>query len=513
VVTRLVLILGDQLSPGIAALAAADKARDVVVMAEVMAEATYVRHHPKKIAFVFAAMRKFAARLRDDGWQVAYTTLDDPDNTGAIDTELARRARAHDAKGVLYTEPGEWRLIDQLRGLSDESPMEFRCFSDSRFLASHAEFERWAEGRKALRMEYFYRDMRRKTGLLMDGDQPIEGKWNFDHDNRKPASDGMEFAGPMRFTPDAVTQEVLDLVGENFPSNFGSLGDFWFATDTTQARHALTHFIKTGLPTFGDYQDAMLTDDRFLSHSVLSMYLNAGLLDPLEICQAAEKAYISGDAPINAVEGFIRQIIGWREFMRGIYFHEGRDYTTRNVLSHDRNLPDFYWSGDTRMACVSKAIEQTQADAYAHHIQRLMVTGNFALLAGIDPYQVHEWYLAVYADAYEWVEAPNVIGMSQFADGGIVGSKPYVSSGAYIDRMSDYCKRCGYKVRDKTGPDACPFNLLYWHFLDAHRDRFKSNPRMANMYRTWDRMDAGRRETVLRDAADWLARLDAGDPV
>jgi len=513
VVTRLVLILGDQLSPEIAALQAAGKAHDIVVMAEVTAEASYVRHHPKKIAFIFAAMRKFAARLRDDGWQVAYTRLDDTDNTNAIDSELVRRGAEFGATGVLITEPGEWRLIEALRSLSDESPMEFRWNSDSRFLASHAEFDAWAEGRKSLRMEYFYRDMRRKTGLLMDGDQPVEGKWNFDHDNRKPASDGAEFSGPMRFTPDPETQQVLDLVAQKFPSNFGSLDDFWFATDTSQARRALTHFIKTALPTFGDYQDAMLRDDRFLSHSVLSMYLNAGLLDPLEICQAAETAYKNGDAPINAAEGFIRQIIGWREYMRGIYFREGPDYPRRNALNHSRGLPDFYWSADTKMYCISKAVEQTQAEAYAHHIQRLMVTGNFALLAGIDPFQVHEWYLAVYADAYEWVEAPNVIGMSQFADGGIVGSKPYVSSGAYIDRMSDYCKSCAYKVKHKTGPDACPFNLLYWHFLDRHRDRFESNPRMAQMYRTWDRMDGDRRETVLADAGAFLEKLDSGQPV
>jgi deoxyribodipyrimidine photolyase-related protein len=506
-VSRLILVLGDQLSPDISSLQEADRDRDLVVMAEVMDEASYVRHHPKKIAFLFAAMRKFAAALEADGWRVAYTRLDDPENTGSIPGELARRAEAHGAQETLVTEPGEWRLIDLL---SDGCPTKVRQLSDTRFLASHAEFDAWAEGRKVLRMEYFYREMRRKTGLLMDGADPAGGKWNFDHDNRKPAPDEIDFGGPMRFTPDATVAEVLDLVEARFPSNFGRLRPFWFATDRGEARRALAHFIRYALPAFGDYQDAMLTGNRFLYHSVLSMYLNAGLLDVLEVCEAAERAYRNGAAPINAVEGFIRQIIGWREYMRGIYFREGRDYTRCNVLQHERTLPEFYWTGDTRMACLQSAVDATRDEAYAHHIQRLMVTGNFALLAGIDPHEVHEWYLAVYADAYEWVEAPNVIGMSQFADGGIVGSKPYVSSGAYIDRMSDHCRSCAYKVKDKTGENACPFNLLYWHFLTRHRDRFEKNPRMAQMYRTWDRMAGDRRETVLREAEAFLDRLAAG---
>ncbi len=505
--TRLVLILGDQLSPDIAALAAADKASDVVMMAEVRDEAAYVPHHPKKIAFLFAAMRKFADRLRADGWRVLYTPLDDPDNAGSIPAEIARRMAETGATEVFVTEPGEWRLAD---ALADAMPTSCRRFADTRFLCSTDAFRRWAEGRKTLRMEYFYRDMRRRTGLLMDGDKPLGGKWNFDHDNRKPAPDAVLCDGPLRFEPDAVTAEVLDLVEREFSSNFGNLRPLWFATDATQAAAALHHFIDTALPRFGDYQDAMLTGDRFLYHSVLSMYLNAGLLDPMQICQAVENAYLSGHAPLNAAEGFIRQIIGWREYVRGIYFLEGRDYTRRNALNHKRKLPSFYWTGDTDMACMKAAITATRDEAYAHHIQRLMVTGNFALLAGVDPFEVHEWYLAVYADAYEWVEAPNVIGMSQFADGGIVASKPYVSSGAYIDRMSDHCKGCTYRVKHKTGPLACPFNLLYWHFLDRHRDRFAANPRMANMYRTWDRMAEDRRNAVLGGADALLRRLDAG---
>jgi len=508
-VSRLVLILGDQLSPDIAALREADQSADIVVMAEVTDEASYVPHHPKKIAFLFAAMRKFAARLQGEGWHVRYTRLDDPDNSGSIPGELLRRAEEVGATEVLATEPGEWRLIAAL----EDGPLPVHQFPDDRFLASHAEFDAWAEGRKELRMEYFYRDMRRKTGLLMDGDKPEGGKWNYDHDNRKPAPGSIDYSGPMHFTPDDTVEEVLALVASRFDNNFGTLRPFWFATDQTQARQALTHFIQHALPKFGDFQDAMLDDNRFLYHAVISMYLNAGLLGWQEICEAAEGAYRSGHAPLNAVEGFIRQIIGWREYMRGIYFREGPDYTRSNWLDHQRALPGFYWTADTKMRCISKAVEQTRDEAYAHHIQRLMVTGNFALLAGIDPHQVHEWYLAVYADAYEWVEAPNVIGMSQFADGGIVGSKPYVSGGNYINKMSDHCKKCAYQIGEKTGENGCPFNYLYWAFLHRHRDRFGKNPRMAQMYRTWMRMSEEKRNATLDSAEAFLARMEAGEAV
>ncbi|EEB83115.1 cryptochrome/photolyase family protein [Roseobacter sp. GAI101] len=508
-VARLVLVLGDQLSEGLSALCAADKANDTIVMAEVTDEASYVKHHPKKIALIFAAMRKFARALEEDGWTVAYTQLDDTENAGSIVGELLRRAEQTGATEVLATEPGEWRLIDKLK----YAPLKVEVLPDDRFLSSHSEFETWADGRKALRMEYFYREMRRKTGLLMEGDKPAGDKWNFDHDNRKAAPDDVTVDGPLQFEPDAITREVLELVAARFGDSFGDLEPFWFATTRAEALQALDHFIEHALPRFGDYQDAMLNDNQFLYHAVISPYLNIGLLGPLEICEAAAAAYAKGDAPINAVEGFIRQIIGWREYVRGIYFLEGPDYTQRNVLGHTRDLPWFYWGGETRMNCVSKAVAQTQSEAYAHHIQRLMVTGNFALLAGIDPHQVHEWYLAVYADAFEWVEAPNTVGMSQFADGGVIASKPYVSSGAYINRMSDHCKACHYSVSAKTGEKACPFNLLYWHFLDRHRDRFSGNARMGNMYRTWDRMDAEKRETVLAEGDDLLKRLDAGEVI
>ncbi|KJZ18338.1 cryptochrome/photolyase family protein [Loktanella sp. S4079] len=506
---RLVLVLGDQLSPQLSALQKADMKSDVVVMAEVMDETSYVPHHPKKIAFILAAMRKFAAELRQMGWRVAYTTLDDPLNTGSITGELIRQADAFSAAGVVYTEPGEWRLIEAL----DALPLRTHCLADDRYIARHSEFSQWAKGRKALRMEYFYREMRRKTGLLMDDGKPVGGKWNYDHDNRKPAPGALYYGGPQRFEPDAVVSEVLTIVQERFGQNFGDLHPFWFATDRSQAEAHFQQWLSQGLCYFGDFQDAMLEDESFLYHAVIGLYINVGLLDPLAVCQQVEDAYRKGDAPLNAAEGFIRQIIGWREYMRGIYFYEGPKYTARNDLGHTRDLPSLYWGGATKMNCLQQSVAQTSQEAYAHHIQRLMVLGNFALLAGVAPTQIHEWFLAVYADAFEWVEAPNVIGMSQFADGGIIASKPYVSSGNYIHKMSNYCKSCEYRVQDKTGADACPFNLLYWDFLNRHSVRFAGNPRMGNIYRVWERFSADKQAMILSEAADFLARLDAGEPV
>jgi deoxyribodipyrimidine photolyase-related protein len=504
-VVRLVLVLGDQLTPDIAALKTADKARDLVVMAEVMGEGTSVPHHPQKIALILSAMRKFAAALRAEGWRVAYSRLDDPENSQTITGELLRRAAEVGASEVLATMPGEWRLVAALEDL----PLPVTLLEDDRFLCSRAEFAAWAKGRKQLRMEWFYRDMRRKTGLLMAGDQPAGGQWNFDHDNRKPAKPDLLRPRPHDFGPDPVVGEVLDLVEKRFP-HFGRLRPFRWATDRDGALVALEDFVARRLPRFGEEQDAMLEGEPFLSHALISPYLNLGLLGPMEVCQTVEAAWKAGRVPIAAAEGFIRQIIGWREYVRGIWSLQGPDYMQANALSHDRPLPGLYWGGETRMACMTAAIGQTRDLAYAHHIQRLMVTGNFALLAGVNPAEVHEWYLSVYIDAFEWVEAPNTLGMSQFADGGLLGSKPYVSSGAYIDRMSDYCRNCYYRVKDKTGDRACPFNLLYWHFLVRNRERFRSNPRLAQMYRVWDGMAEDHRTRVLREAEQVLQRLDAG---
>jgi deoxyribodipyrimidine photolyase-related protein len=499
----LILILGDQLSLAMSSLKAADKAASVILMCEVSEEATYVRHHQKKIAFLFSAMRHFAEELRQAGWTVDYVRLDDPGNSGSFRGEVARACTRHGTTAITVTAPGEWRVLEDMRGWP-EAPT---ILPDDRFVCSAEEFGVWAEGRKALRMEYFYRDMRRKTGLLMNGDQPEGGQWNFDHDNRKPAKGEQHFADVPRFALDAVTQEVLALVAARFGNHFGDLQPFWFATTRENACAALEHFLTHALPGFGDYQDAMLRTEKFLNHAVIGLYINCGLLDALEVCRAVEAEYRAGRVAINAAEGFIRQIIGWREYVRGIYWLKMPEYAANNALEARRPLPDFYWTGDTPMACVRACVVQTREEAYAHHIQRLMVTGNFALLAGIDPHGVHEWYLAVYADAYEWVELPNTMGMSQFADGGVLASKPYAASGAYIDRMSDYCKSCAFDVKAKNGPKACPFNYLYWDFLVRHDARLRGNPRMAQMYRTYDKLTDERKLAIAQDSARFLDSL------
>jgi deoxyribodipyrimidine photolyase-related protein len=510
VVTRaLVVILGDQLSEGLASLTNADPARDVILMGEPVADITHANHHKKSIVLILSAMRHFAESLRAAGWTVDYARLEDKGAPATFSDMVAAAVKRRKPKKIVIVEPGDWTVLEEAKSWSDRFGLSVDILDDDRFIASHADFDAWAMGKKVLRMEFFYREMRRKTGLLMEEGEPAGGQWNFDHDNRKPANSGARFPGPMRFKPDETTRAVIDLVNDRFTEHFGQAEPFWFATTADDAEKALAHFIKTGLAGFGDTQDAMLADERFLNHAVLSIYMNIGLLDPLDVCRRAEDAWRKGKAPLNAVEGFIRQIIGWREYIRGVYWREGPDYVRRNALGASRKLPWFYWSGDTNMACIRAVVAQTQEEAYAHHIQRLMVTGTFALIAGVDPYEVHRWYQAVYADAFDWVEVPNVIGMSQFADGGLLASKPYAASGAYINRMSDYCGGCRYKVAKKTEDDACPFNALYWDFIARHEKRFEGNPRMATIYASWRKMAPAQRTALQRKAAALLENLEA----
>ncbi len=504
IMKTLVLVLGDQLSLNLSSLAATFKEDAVVVMAEVWDEATYVRHHKKKIAFIFSCMRHFAEDLRSQGWTVDYVKLDAPGNAGSFTGEIRRAISRHQPDRIVVTEPGEWRVLEMMRGWEAEFGLDVEILRDTRFVASHARFRAWTEDRKQLRMEFFYRDMRRSTGLLMDGDEPEGGKWNFDHDNRKPAGQDLLMPKPQRFEPDAITDEVLSLVRKHFGDHFGDLEPFWFAVTKADAEAAFDHFLSHALPRFGDFQDAMLIGEKFLYHAVVSPYLNIGLLDPLEMCRRVEAEYRAGRVPLNAAEGFIRQIVGWREYVRGIYWLKSPGYERQNFFGNTRPLPDFYWTGETRMRCVKEAVEQTREEAYAHHIQRLMVTGNFALLAGVDPYFVHEWYLIVYTDAYEWVEAPNTVGMSLFADGGLLGSKPYAASGNYINKMSDYCKNCSYDVKQRTGPDACPFNYLYWDFMIRNRDKLGRNQRLSTVYSTLDKMADARKNEIRESASIFL---------
>lgn len=505
------VVLGDQLSARLAVITEADKAADTILMAEVMTEATYVRHHVKKIAFLFSAMRHYAEALRQAGFRVRYVALEDPDNSQSLDGEILRAVADLDPARVVVTEPGEWRLSEGFEALKLALAVPFDILPDTRFLCDHATFNAWAEGRRELRMEFFYREMRRHHGILLEADgKPTGGRWNFDAENRKRAPKSYRAPKRISFRKDAVTREVLDLVAKRFPEGFGRLEPFHFAVTRKQAKRELDHFIAHILPDFGDHQDAMLSDEPYLSHSLLSAYINAGLLYPLEVCQAAEAAFREGHAPLNAAEGFIRQILGWREYIRGVYWRFMPDYLERNALGAHEPLPWFYWSGETRMNCMTQALKHTIDHAYSHHIQRLMVTGNFALLAGLDPKAVHEWYLAVYADAYEWVEAPNTLGMALHADSGLLGSKPYAASGKYIKRMSNFCDACVYDPEISVGEGACPFNALYWDFVARHRDRFDRNPRMSYVYANWDKMDDDKQSALRLQAQRHLEAMRKG---
>jgi len=500
------LILGDQLSHDIAALKDYEDG-DRVLMCEVFEEATYVKHHKKKIAFLFSAMRHFAEELKDKGYNVHYSKLDDPDNAGSFRGEIGRAIKRFKPSKIIVTFPGEYRVLEDMKSWEKDFGVSVEIRDDDRFLSTPEEFARWAEGRKSLRMEYFYREMRKKTGLLMNGDAPEGGQWNYDAENRKPPARGLDVPKPYYGQVDEITKEVLDLVAERFGDHFGDLEPFYFAVTRDQALYALDKFIDERLSKFGDYQDAMIEDEPWMYHSHISFYLNCGLLNPSEVCRKAEQAYRDDDAPLNAAEGFIRQIIGWREYVRGLYWLKMPDFAKENYLEAKRSLPAFFWTGETDMNCLRQCITETKQNAYAHHIQRLMVLGNFCLLCGIHPDEVNEWYLIVYADAYEWVELPNVSGMILFADGGVLASKPYAAGGAYINKMSNYCKSCKYSVSKKSGEGACPFNYPYWDFLIRNEDKLKDNARLNFVMGNVAKMDAEKKETIRSDAKKFLEAL------
>lgn len=507
-IRRLGIVLGDQLSFDLSLFDALDPARDAVLMAEVSEEARYVPHHPQKIVLVFSAMRHFAQALEARGWRVIYVRLDAPDNSGSLAGELRRWHASLGGPALHLTECGEWRVEEALRA----SGLPLNWHADRRFLCSREEFAQWAGNRRQLRMELFYREMRRRSGLLLEPDGgPLGGSWNFDVDNRKALPKGARGPFPARFGQDAITFEVVALVGERFASHYGRLEGFDYPVTHTQAQELWRHFLEFSLPSFGDYQDAMAEGEPYLFHARISAALNIGLLELRQLCADVESAHRQGWVPLNAAEGFIRQLIGWREYVRGIYWLRMPDYAALNVFGNSRALPEFYWTGRTEMRCMAQSIGQTLELGYAHHIQRLMVTGNFALLAGITPAAICEWYLAVYLDAFEWVELPNTLGMVMHADGGYLGSKPYCASGRYIQRMSDHCAACCYRVDRATEEDACPFNSLYWHFLMRHRDRLGRNPRMAMVYRNLQRMDESRVAALWQRGEQLLARMDAGE--
>ncbi|MFB8828679.1 cryptochrome/photolyase family protein [Azotobacter sp. CWF10] len=505
---RLTLVLGDQLSFDLASLRGLDPRQDAVLLAEVKEEVSHVPHHPKKIALLFSAMRHFAEALRRRGYRVQYVTLDDPENRGSLPGELCRWADRLRAREIHLAECGDWRLEQALRRCG----LPLVWHADTRFLCGRDEFVRWAADRRQLRMEFFYREMRRKSGLLLDADGgPLGGGWNYDVRNRKPLPAGIKAPMSVRFTPDAITREVLVLVGARFAGHPGTLDGFDYPVTHGEARALWQYFLDFALPAFGDYQDAMASGEPFLFHARIGAALNIGLLDLRRLCEDVEEAYRAGRVPLNAAEGFVRQLIGWREYVRGIYWLQMPEYATRNAFGNSRPLPAFYWTGQTRMNCMRQSIGQTLRHAYAHHIQRLMVTGNFALLAGIAPQQVCDWYLAMYLDAFEWVELPNTLGMAMHADGGYLSSKPYCASGQYIRRMSNYCDACAYRVSESTGEQACPFNALYWHFLMRHREQLEGNPRMSMVYKTLGRMPETRQQALWRRGEALLVQLEGRD--
>ena len=505
---RCCLILGDQLSHTLSALQTLDT-NDSVLLVEVWSEATYVKHHPQKIALTFAAMRHFADALRRTGRSVHYVKLTDPANTQSIGTEVARCQSQWQFSGWVMTEPGEWRLRAEMETFEDRLGVPVEICEDTRFITTHAQFAAFLATRKQPRMEHFYRQMRQRTGILMDGKEPEGGQWNFDHDNRQ-ACHLSTFPKPPRFPETPHLRDAKALVAEQFPDHFGSMDDWLWPVTPEQAEEAIQCFLTERLPLFGTYQDALVFGQDTVFHGLISSALHLGLLDPLTVCRRAEQAYRDGLAPLNAVEGFIRQILGWREYVRGLYWAYMPEYGTRNALDATAPLPAFYWDPErTRMRCMGEAIRNTRDHAYAHHIQRLMVTGNFALIAGLSVEEVCAWYLAVYVDAYEWVELPNTLGMALFADGGLLASKPYCASGKYIDRMSDYCRGCHYDVKRTVGTNACPLNTLYWDFLMRHASRFQSNPRMAMILKNIPRMSADKASAIQVDAQRFNAHLAA----
>ena len=503
--TTLTLICADQLSLSLSSLQCQDKSQRLLLFCEVLEEATHVPHHPKKIAFLFSAMRHFAKRCCDEGFQVVYRKLDDPDNSGSFKSEILACIQRFQVKDCCFTRPGDYRVFSMFESLKQYVPVTI--LEDTRFYSSPQHYAKWANGRKQCRMEYFYRDMRQRHDILMLDNKPVGGQWNYDHENRKALKKDLTIPPPLHFKENKITKEVLSLLEGRFEHHFGDLRPFYFATTSQEAQAVFDYFLAHFLPFYGDYQDAMHDEEPWLFHSHISFYLNCGLLLPKNCVQAAEDAYHQGRAPLNAVEGFIRQILGWREFIRGVYWQRMPAYKQENFFQAKRNLPSFFWTAKTDLYCLSTILNETKRFAYNHHIQRLMVLGNFLLLLGVKPLAVQAWYLAVYADAYEWVELPNVMGMILFADGGYFASKPYIASGAYINRMSNYCKKCSYSVKEKWGPKACPFNYLYWNFIAEHEETFAKNPRMSMMIRTYHKMTLEQKEMIAQQSQTFIKEV------
>ena len=510
---HLIVVLGDQLDLDAAGFDGFDADQDAVWMAEVAEEATQVWSSKPRTALFLSAMRHFALALQGAGRPLHYTRLDAPDNAGSLQAQLRSDMQRLQPAALVMTAPGDWRVLQAIKAVAVAAKLPLDVREDRHFFCSVRDFAAHAKGRKSLRMAHFYSEQRKRHGVLMDGGVPVGGQWSFDADNRE----AFGAAGPgdvpprSRFAPDAVTQAVIALVNTRFAEHPGRLESFGWPVTRAQALQSLQVFITERLPLFGRYQDAMWPGDPWLYHAHLAAALNLKLLNPREVVAQAQAAYLAGRAPLASVEGFIRQILGWREYVRGVYWTQMPGYLERNALGANENLPAWYWSGATDMACLRDALAQTLTHGYANHIQRLMVTGLFALMLGVDPKQVHAWYLAVYVDAVEWVELPNTLGMSQYADGGVMGSKPYIATGKYIQRMSPHCKGCRYDPAQREGDKACPFTTLYWDFLMRHQAMLAANPRMALQVKNLARLTDAQ-TLAIKDRAAAIRRGEVGVP-
>lgn len=491
------LILGDQLNINHSWFTAIDPYVLYVLM-EVKTESTYVTHHIQKVVGIFAAMREFASLLKDKGHQIRYFKINDSDNQHDFIENLTTIQQQFNAQKIYYQLPDEYRLDVYFK----QAKIPLSPVDSEHFLTKREDLSELFKGKKTFLMETFYRHMRKKHAVLMEGEQPVGGQWNFDHENRKKLPAKAEIlTTPLGVTDQTtvyedIQQAQLKTIGAIDPVNFS------WTVSRVAAVNLLQEFIEQALPLFGTYQDAMTTQHWYVYHSRLSFALNVKLLGPMEVILAVEKAYFAhpNTYELNQIEGFIRQILGWREYMRGIYWAKMPEFSELNYFGNEARLPSWYWTGETKMNCMHHAIKQSLDHAYAHHIQRLMITGNFASLLGVHPDEVDRWYLGIYIDAFEWVEITNTRGMSQFADGGIVGSKPYVSSAAYVQKMSNYCDGCSYNYKDKFGEKACPFNTLYWDFYARNRSLLERNPRIGMMYKVWDKMEETQKRLILEKA-------------
>ena len=504
---KLRLLLGDQLNINHSWFHRSDD-EYIYLMMEIKDETNYVLHHVQKLLAIFSAMRSFARQLKGKDHNIIYIKIDDKDNEHSFEKNIKNIINNHNVDIFQYQQPDEYRLDLLFKNLQSTLDIEVESFCSEHFLTSRDHVKDLFKDKKQWRMEEFYRHMRKKYSILLEDDKPIGGKWNYDADNRKRWNG--EPKASTDFRPSHNHEELLHVINNENINYFGEdhAADFRWPINRDESLALLEKFIEIDLCNFGNFQDAMDDENWRLFHSFLSFSLNTKMLNPLEVITRAEEAFHENKAPLSAVEGFIRQILGWREYIRGVYWSQMPGYENNNFFNHNKDIPKWYWTGKTKMRCLSKSISQSLENSYAHHIQRLMIIGNFSLLAGIDPKHIHHWYLGIYIDAFEWVELPNTLGMSQYADGGVLATKPYVSSAAYINKMSNYCSKCSYNFKEKFGPDACPFNSLYWNFFDRHQDKLSKNPRLGIVNSQLRKMDENQKKEINKTANDYLDNID-----